>query len=71
MKKTYSKRDVLSILRQILPYAEAEATNIARHPEPEAKEAFVQAYSGLRRAHKILKAEGIRALGCEASTRTE
>lgn len=58
MKKTYSKRDVLSILKQILPYAEAEATNIARHPEPEAKEAFVQAYSRLRKAHRILKAEG-------------
>ena len=58
MKKTYSKRDVLSILKQILPYAEAEATNIARHQEPEAKEAFVQVYSRLRKAHRILKAEG-------------
>ncbi|NBX98315.1 hypothetical protein EBQ81_05660 [bacterium] len=58
MKKTYSKRDVLSILKQILPYAEAEATNLSRHPEPEAKEAFVQAYSILRKAHRILKAEG-------------
>jgi hypothetical protein len=60
MKKTYSKRDVLSILKQILPYAEAEATNLARHPKPDDKDRgeFYQAYCRLRRAHKILKAEG-------------
>lgn len=60
MKKIYSKRDVLSILKQILPYAEAEASNIARLPEPEAKQAFCEAYTRLWRAHRILKAEKIK-----------
>ena len=62
--KTHTRKDILSALREILPYAETESESLAEAYDRDGaeicKKEWERAYRHIVKAQEILEAEGIK-----------